>query len=158
TGHALRNAHLRERALARARTAPPLAQAVVNIRAGVLRLTRLECARRAGISRGALRDLELGVHNPTRQTLQQFMTFCQRQRVGPAHLEEWRRLYAGAGDTLPQLVARLELRAGSSRELARRVGISPTTLWEYRRGNFPLPLVLLQRLCRAAGEDCAHAE
>src|SRR5207245_4613359 len=40
-GHALRNAHLRERALARASTLPPLARLVVKIRAETLRMTRL---------------------------------------------------------------------------------------------------------------------
>jgi transcriptional regulator with XRE-family HTH domain len=158
TGHALRNAHLCDRALVRARTAPPLARAAVTVRAGLLRLTRLEFARRSGISRGALRDLELGIHTPTRQTLQQFVAFCQRQGVAAEPLEELRRLYAGPGDTLEQFVARLELRAGSPRELARRVGISTSTLWEYRRGNFPLPLALLKRLCEAVGEDPAPAE
>jgi transcriptional regulator with XRE-family HTH domain len=38
------------------------------------------------------------------------------------------------------------------------VGISPATLWEYRRGNFPLPLSLLRRLCEAVGEDAAPGE
>ncbi len=42
--------------------------------------------------------------------------------------------------------------------LARRVGISPATLWEYRRGNFPLPLTLLRRLCQVTGEDPARGE
>src|SRR5262249_47622414 len=42
TGHALRNAHLCERALARAEGAPPLSRLVVRIRAGVLGVTRLE--------------------------------------------------------------------------------------------------------------------
>jgi transcriptional regulator with XRE-family HTH domain len=158
TGHALRNAHLRERSLARAATAPPLAQAVVRIRAGTLQLTRLELARRSGISRGALRDLELGIHTPTRQTLQQFVSFCQEHGASPQELEELRRLYAGPGDTLSEFVARLELKAGSSRELARRVGISPTTLWQYRRGSFPLPLDLLHRLCEAVGEEAAPAQ
>jgi transcriptional regulator with XRE-family HTH domain len=158
TGHALRNAHLRARSLARAQTAPPLARAVVRIRAGTLAMTRLEFARRSGLSRGVLRDLELGVHTPTRHTLQRLLAFCQTQRVSAAELEELRRLYAGPGETLGQLLGRLELRAGSSRELARRVGISPSTLWEYRRGNFPLPLALLRQLCQAAGEDAAAAE
>jgi transcriptional regulator with XRE-family HTH domain len=158
TGHALRNAHLCERALRRAESAVPLAQAAVRIRAGLLRLTRLEFARRSGISRGALRDLELGIHTPTRHTLQQFVAFCQEQRVSSEALEELRRIYAGPGDTLPQYLARLELRAGSPRELARRVGLSTSTLWEYRRGNFPLPFDLLGRLCEAVGEDPTPAE
>jgi transcriptional regulator with XRE-family HTH domain len=158
TGHALRNAHLRQRSLARAEEAPPLARTIVRIRAETLGMTRLEFARRSGISRGTLRDVELGIHTPTRRVLQQFVTFSQQCRVSAEQLEELRRLYAGPGETLGQFIARLELRAGSSRELARRVGISPATLWEYRRGNFPLPLALLRRLCRAAGEEPAPAE
>jgi transcriptional regulator with XRE-family HTH domain len=158
TGHALRNAHLRERSLLRAQSAPPLARAIVTLRAQTLGMTRLEFARRSGISRGTMRDLELGIHSPTRQTLQDFVTFCRRRGVSQAELESLSRLYAGVGDTLQELIARLELRAGSTRELARRVGISSATLWEYRRGNFPLPLALLRRLCRAVGEDPAHAE
>ncbi len=157
-GHALRNAHLRERALRRAETAPPLARILVTIRAQVLGLTRLELARRSGISRGTLRDLELGIHTPTRRILQKFLAFCQRSSVSAEHLEELRRLYAGAGDTLEQFIARLELLAGSSRELARRVGISPATLWEYRRGNFPLPLALLRQMCEAVGVEAAPME
>jgi transcriptional regulator with XRE-family HTH domain len=158
TGHALRNAHLRERALARAETAPPLARTIVQIRAETLGMTRLELSRRSGISRGTLRDLELGIHTPTRRILQQFVSFCQQCKVNPEQVEEVRRLYAGPGDTLERFIARLELRAGSSRELARRADISPTTLWEYRRGNFPLRLPLLRRLCRAVGQDPAVAE
>jgi transcriptional regulator with XRE-family HTH domain len=157
-GHALRNAHLRQRALLRAESAPPLARLLVTIRAGVLGLTRLELARRSGISRGTLRDLELGIHTPTRRILQLFLAFCQRAGVPAEHLEELRRLYAGAGETLEEFIARLELRAGSSRELARRVGISPATLWEYRRGNFPLPLALLRQLCASVDEDAGPAE
>src|SRR5262245_11141073 len=158
TGHALRNARLRQRSLERSTAAPPLARRVVRLRADVLGLTRLECARLSGISRGALRDLELGVHTPTRQTLQQFLSFCEQRGVAAQELEELRRLYTGEGANLEELLGRLELRAGSSRELARRIGISPTTLWEYRRGNFPLPLGLLRRLCKAVGEDAGHAE
>jgi transcriptional regulator with XRE-family HTH domain len=157
TGHALRNAHLRERALARASTVPPLAGLVVKIRAETLSMTRLEFARRSGISRGTLRDLELGVHTPTRRIMQQFVAFCQQAGVPSQQLEELRRLYAGPGETLHQVIKRLELRAGSPRELARRVGISPATLWEYRRGNFPLPPRLLQRLCQAVDEDATVA-
>jgi transcriptional regulator with XRE-family HTH domain len=158
TGHALRNAHLRERALARAETAPPLARTIVKIRAETLGMTRLELSRRSGISRGTLRDLELGIHTPTRRILQQFVAFCQQSKVNPDQVEEVRRLYAGPGDTLERFIARLELRAGSSRELARRANISPTTLWEYRRGNFPMRLPLLRRLCRAVGQDPAAGE
>src|SRR6516162_7715642 len=98
TGHALRNANLRERSLVRAREAPPLARALVTLRARVLGLTRLEFARRSGISRGTLRDLELGVHVPTRRILQQFVEFCRASGADPADLEEVCRLYAGSGD------------------------------------------------------------
>ena len=157
-GHALRNAHLRERALRRAETAPPLARILVALRAQHLGLTRLELARRSGISRGTLRDLELGIHTPTRRILQQLLAFYQRAGVAEEHLEELRCLYAGPGDTLERFLARLELRAGSSRELARRVGISAATLWEYRRGHFPLPLALLQQMCAAVGEEATVAE
>jgi transcriptional regulator with XRE-family HTH domain len=157
-GHALRNAHLCEHSLHRAEGAPPLARAVVRIRAGTLKITRLEAARRAGISRAAMRDMELGIHTPTRHTLQQFMTFCDRHGVAAEQLEELRRLYAGQADTLERFIARLELQAGSSRELARRVGISPATLWEYRRGNFPLPIGVLRQLCAAVGEEAARGE
>src|SRR5215470_1019185 len=158
TGHALRNAHLRERSLKRAQSAPPLARALVRIRAEVLGLTRLEFVRRAGISRGTLRDLELGVHVPTRRTLQQFVSYCEKTGVNGEHLEEVRRLYAGPGDNLQQVIARLELKAGSPRELARRVAISPATLWEYQRGHFPLPVDLLRRMCAAVGESTQVAE
>jgi transcriptional regulator with XRE-family HTH domain len=157
-GHALRNAHLRERSLTRSQTAPPLARALVQIRAQVLGLTRLEFVRRSGISRGTLRDVELGVHVPTRRILGRFVSFCQQCGVAADLLEELRRLYAGAGATLGEFIARLELRAGSSRDLARQVGISPATLWEYKRGNFPLPLALLRQLCRAVGQDPAPGE
>jgi transcriptional regulator with XRE-family HTH domain len=157
-GHALRNANLRARSLARARQAPPLARALVTLRARRLGMTRLEFARRSGIGRGTLRDLELGVHTPTRRTLKRFVEFCRSRGVGPAELEEVYRLYAGPEGGLGPLIARLELRAGSPAELARRAGLSPATLWEYRRGNFPLPLETLRRLCRAVGEDGAAAE
>src|SRR5262249_25671977 len=130
TGHALRNTHLRQRSLARAECAPPLARAVVTIRAQVLGMTRLEFVRSSGISRGTMRDLELGVHTPTRHTLQEFVTFCRRRGVAQAELDALCQLYAGPGDTLEEWIARLELRAGSARELARRGGISPATLWE----------------------------
>src|SRR5690348_14503323 len=95
TGHALRNAHLRERSLLRAQSAPPLARAIVAIRARSLGMTRLEFVRRSGISRGTMRDLELGIHTPTRQTLQEFVTFCRRRGVDQAELETLARLYAG---------------------------------------------------------------
>ena len=38
------------------------------------------------------------------------------------------------------------------------VGISPTTLWEYHRGNFPLPLALLRQMCKSVGADAVAAE
>ncbi len=158
TGHALRNANLRARSLARAREAPPLARALVTLRARVLGLTRLEFSRRYGIGRSTLRDLELGIHTPGRRTLQQYVDFCRRAGVADEHLDEICRLYVGAGEGLRQLIARLELKAGSPAELARRAGISPGTLWEYRRGNYPLPLPILRRLCRAVQEDPAPAE
>ena len=87
-GHALRNANLRERSLVRALEAPPLARLLVTLRARVLGLTRLEFSRRSGISRGTLRDLELGVHTPTRRILQRFVDFCRRCGVAAGHLEE----------------------------------------------------------------------
>jgi transcriptional regulator with XRE-family HTH domain len=158
TGHALRNANLRRRALARAEQAPPLARTLVRIRAEVLGMTRWEFACRSGISRGTLRDVELGVHTPTRRILQRFVAFCEQSGVAAEHLEELRRLYAGPGETLGQFLARLELRAGSSRELARRVGLSPATLWEYRRGNFPLPMQVLRQLCAAVDQDPSPGE
>src|SRR5579885_463935 len=158
TGRARRNARLREQSLSRAAGAPPLARTLVHLRAAVLGMTRLEFARRSGVSRGTLRDLELGVHAPTRNTLRQLLTFYQRCRVPAELIEEVRRLYAGPGDTLTELIGRLELLAGSPRELARRVGISAATLWEYRRGNFPLPLDLLRKMCAAAGECADRAE
>jgi transcriptional regulator with XRE-family HTH domain len=158
TGHALRNAHLRERSLARAETAPLLARLVVQIRAKALGMTRLEFARRSGLSRGTLRDLELGVHTPTRRVLQRFVTFCRKHKVSEKQLEELCQLYAGPRDTLARFLSRLELLAGSPFELARRVGISHATLWEYRRGHFPLPLALLRRMCQAVSEDPVPAE
>jgi transcriptional regulator with XRE-family HTH domain len=158
SGHALRNANLRRRSLDRAKSAPPLAGTIVRIRADTLGMTRMEFARQSGINRGTLRDLELGIHTPTRRILQRFVKFCEGHAVSDNVLEELRRLYAGMGDTLEQLISRLELKAGSPRELARRVGISPATLWEYRRGNFPLPLSLLRQLCEAVVEDSELAE
>jgi transcriptional regulator with XRE-family HTH domain len=158
TGHALRNANLRQRSLARAREAPRLARLVVHIRAKVLGLTRLECARRSGISRGTLRDLELGIHTPTRRVMQRFLSFCEERGANPEHLEELCQIYAGPCDTLARFLARLELRAGSPFELARRVGISHCAYWEHRRGHFPMPLALLRRLCAAVGVDAVPAD
>jgi transcriptional regulator with XRE-family HTH domain len=157
-GHALRNAHLRQRSLARAATAPPLARALVRLRAEALGMTRLEFARRSGISRGTLRDIELGVHTPTRRSLQRFLAYCRKSAINGEELEALIDLYAGPPESLEQFINRLELQAGSPRELARRVGISPATLWEYRRGNFALPLSLLQKLCHAVAADPSPGE
>src|SRR5438270_6865973 len=152
SGHARRNAGLRRHALVRAEQAPPLARALVKVRAEVLGMTRLEFARRSGISRGTLRDIELGVHTPTRRSLQRFLAFCGKSGVSVKSLEDLVNLYAGPVETLEQFISRLELQAGSPRELARRVHISPATLWEYRRGNFALPLPLLRKMCQAVAE------
>lgn len=157
-GHALRNEHLRRRALQRAATAPPLARLLVGIRAEVLGLTRLEFVRRSGLSRGTVRDIELGVHTPSRRVLQQILTYCESVAVPAELLDELRRLYLGEEQTLGGFLAQLELRAGGARELARRGGISPATLWEYQRGNFPLPWELLEKLCACVGADPAAVE
>jgi transcriptional regulator with XRE-family HTH domain len=153
TGHALRNENLRRRSLARSATAPPLARAVVEIRAQALGMTRLELARRSGIGRGTLRDLEMGVHRPTRQTLRRLIEFCGPYGVPEEKINQLLDLYTGSCQSLEHLISRLELRAGSTRELARRAGISASTLWEYRRGNFPLSWSLLTKLCKAVGQD-----
>lgn len=153
SGHALRNANLRRRSLARSASAPPLARAVVELRASTLGMTRLELARRSGIGRGTLRDLELGVHRPTRHTLQRLIEFCTPLGVSDEKIGKILDLYTGPCESLEHLISRLELRAGSARELARRAGISPSTLWEYRRGNFPLSWSLLVKLCKAVGQD-----
>ncbi|MSR53250.1 MAG: XRE family transcriptional regulator [Gemmataceae bacterium] len=158
TGHALRDFHLREHSLRRAQTAPPLARLLVTIRAKTLCVTRLEFSRRSGISRGTLRDLELGIHSPTRKLLQRLMAYYRRCRLDSTLLDEVRQKYAGPRGTLTELIAWLEVQAGSARELARRVKISPSTLWEYRRGRFPLPLLLLHQLCKAVGEDASDVE
>lgn len=157
-GHALRNANLRKRSLKRSKTAPPLARKAVEIRVNELDMTRIELARQSGISRGALRDLELGIHTPTRNTLERFIEFCEDRQVDESCLDELRDLYAGPADSLEHLIARLELRAGSSPKLARKVGISAATLWEYRRGNFPVPHAMLEQMCAAVGEDFVRAE
>src|SRR5262249_31767885 len=102
--------------------------------------------------------LELGVHTPTRRILQQFVDFCRGCGVTSGPLEEVYNLYAGASDGLGPVIARLELRAGSPAELARRAPISPATLWESGRGTSPLPLAVLRRLCQAVGEDPTPAE
>lgn len=157
-GHALRNANLRKRSLNRSRTAPPLARKAVEVRVNELDMTRIELARQSGISRGALRDLELGIHTPTRNTLERLIEFCEEQGVNMVCIDELRDLYAGPADSLEHLIARLELRAGSSPRLARKVGISAATLWEYRRGNFPVPHAILTKMCAAVGEDFDMAE
>jgi transcriptional regulator with XRE-family HTH domain len=157
-GHALRNARLRARSLARAESAPALSRTLVKIRADVLGMTRLQFARQSGIARGTLRDLELGIHAPTRRTLRRFVDFCQKKQVECELVEQLRLLYAGEVDSLGRFIARLELMAGSPRALARRVGISPATLWEYRRGNFPMPLALLRKMCAAVAADPTSAE
>ncbi len=157
-GHALRNEHLRQRALERAATAPPLARLLVGIRAEVLGLTRLEFVRRSGLSRGTVRDLELGIHSPSRRVLQQILTYCESAQVPGELLDELRRLYLGEVETLGNFLAQLELRAGGARELARRAGISPATLWEYQRGNFPLPWCLLEKLCACVEADTQTVE
>ncbi len=153
TGHALRNANLRLRSLARSQQAPPLAKAAVKIRAKTLRMTRLEFAHQSGMSRGALRDMELGIGIPTCLTMRRFLEFAQKQKVSPQQVEKLCQIYAGAPETVPDLISRFELRAGSLRNLARKAGLSPATLWEYRRGKFPLSLSELQRFCRLVGED-----
>lgn len=157
-GHALRNANLQKRSLQRARSAPPLAQKAVEVRVSSLGMTRIELARRSGISRGALRDLELGIHTPTRNTLERFIEFCERNAVSEDRLEELRDLYAGPADSMEHVIARLELRAGSSPKLARKVGISAATMWEYRRGNFPVPYALLKSMCEAVGSSFPEIE
>lgn len=152
-GHALRNANLRKRSLKRSESAPPLARKAVEIRVSELGMTRIELARQSGISRGALRDLELGVHTPTRNTLERFIEFCERRGVSEEVLDELRDLYAGPADSIENVIARLELRAGSSPRLARKIGVSAATMWEYRRGNFPVPHELLRKMCQALRVD-----
>ena len=158
TGHALRNANLRLRSLVRSQAAPPLAKAAVKIRAKTLGMTRLEFAHQSGMSRGALRDMELGIGTPTCLTMRRFLEFAQKQKVSPQQVEKLCQLYAGAPETVPDLISRFELRAGSLRNLARKAGLSPATLWEYRRGKFPLSLSELRRFCRLVGEDEPRAE
>ena len=91
TGHALRDSHLREHSLRRAQTAPPLARLLVTIRAETLGVTRLEFSRRSGISRGTLRDLELGIHSPTRKLLQRLHPDRRDARISDGHGGEARR-------------------------------------------------------------------
>lgn len=157
-GHALRNHNLRLRSLKRAEGAPPLGQKAVEIRVEDLAMTRIQLARESGCSRGALRDLELGVHTPTRETMERLLEYLEKKKVKAERIEELRSLYAGPCDSLQHLIGRMELKSGSSPQLARKLGISPATLWEYKRGNFPVPYNLLKRMCLATGEDLEQAE
>ncbi len=157
-GHALRNHNLRLRSLARAQSAPPLGQKAVEIRVQDLNITRIQMAKESGCSRGALRDLELGVHTPTRETMERLLQYLQKKKVKPERIEELRSLYCGPCDSLLHLIGRMELKAGSSPELAKKVGISFATLWEYRRGNFPVPFNILKKMCKVSGEDLDEAE
>lgn len=158
TGHALRNANLCKRSLKRSESAPPLARKAVEVRVEDLGMTRIELARKSGISRGALRDLELGIHTPTRNTLERFIEFGEESGVPEKRLDELRDLYAGPPDSMEHMIARLELKAGSSPRLAKKVGISAATLWEYRRGNFPVPHAILQKMCKSLNVDFERAE
>lgn len=158
TGHALRNANLRQRSLKRSKDAPPLARKAVEVRVSDLGMTRIELARQSGISRGALRDLELGIHTPTRNTLERFIEFSEQAGVSEERLDELRDLYAGPADSMENVIARLELKAGSSPKLAKKVGVSAATLWEYRRGNFPVPHSILQKMCDSLKVDFERAE
>ena len=158
TGHALRNANLCQRSLKRSKNAPPLARKAVEVRVRELGLTRIELARQSGISRGALRDLELGIHTPTRNTLERFIEFSDESGVSEERLDELRDLYAGPPDSMENVIARLELKAGSSPRLAKKVGISAATLWEYRRGNFPVPHKILRKMCRTLKVDFEPVE
>lgn len=158
TGHALRNANLCQRSLKRSKNAPPLARKAVEVRVKDLGMTRIELARQSGISRGALRDLELGIHTPTRNTLERFIEFSDEAGVSEERLDELRDLYAGPPDSMENVIARLELKAGSSPKLAEKVGISAATLWEYRRGNFPVPYRILRKMCRTLKVDFDQVE
>jgi transcriptional regulator with XRE-family HTH domain len=158
TGHALRNANLRQRSLKRSKSAPPLARKAVEVRVSDLGMTRIELARQSGISRGALRDLELGIHTPTRNTLERFIEFSDRAGVSEERLDELRDLYAGPADSMENVIARLELKAGSSPRLARKVGVSAATLWEYRRGNFPVPHAILRKMCETLTVELERVE
>jgi len=158
TGHALRNANLCQRSLKRSKDAPPLARKAVEVRVTDLSMTRIELARQSGISRGALRDLELGIHTPTRNTLERFIEFSEESGVPEERLEELRDLYAGPADSMENVIARLELKAGSSPRLAKKVGISAATLWEYRRGNFPVPHAILRKMCEALSVEFERLE
>ncbi|MFT5092236.1 MAG: transcriptional regulator with XRE-family HTH domain [Porticoccaceae bacterium] len=158
TGHALRNANLRQRSLKRSKSAPPLARKAVEVRVSDLGMTRIELARQSGISRGALRDLELGIHTPTRNTLERFIEFSDEAGVSEERLDELRDLYAGPADSMENVIARLELKAGSSPRLAKRVGVSAATLWEYRRGNFPVPHEILRKMCETLKVEFERVE
>src|SRR5262249_38892594 len=94
--HAPRHANPRPRPLAPragARGPPRPPRPPPPRRAGGGGGPRRGSARRSGIGRGTLRDLELGVHTPTRRTLKRFVEFCRARGVGPAELEEVYRLY-----------------------------------------------------------------
>ncbi|NQV25211.1 MAG: helix-turn-helix transcriptional regulator [Rhodopirellula sp.] len=158
TGHALRNANLCQRSLKRSKDAPPLARKAVEVRVSDLQMTRIELARQSGISRGALRDLELGIHTPTRNTLERFIEFSDEAGVPEERLDELRDLYAGPADSMENVIARLELKAGSSPRLAKKVGVSAATLWEYRRGNFPVPHEILRKMCKTLKVDFETVE
>lgn len=158
TGHALRNANLCQRSLKRSKDAPPLARKAVEVRVTDLGMTRIELARQSGISRGALRDLELGIHTPTRNTLERFIEFSDESGVSEERLDELRDLYAGPADSMGNVIARLELKAGSSPRLAKKVGISAATLWEYRRGNFPVPHTILTKMCETLKVEFERVE
>ncbi|MGZ0169292.1 MAG: helix-turn-helix domain-containing protein [Planctomycetales bacterium] len=158
TGHALRNANLRQRSLKRSKSAPPLGRKAVEVRVSDLGMTRIELARQSGISRGALRDLELGIHTPTRNTLERFIEFSDAAGVSEERLDELRDLYAGPADSMENVIARLELKAGSSPRLARKVGVSAATLWEYRRGNFPVPHEILRKMCETLQVELERVE
>ncbi len=157
-GHALRNHNLRLRSLKRAESAPPLGQKAVEIRVKDLNITRIQMVKESGCSRGALRDLELGVHTPTRETMERLLEYLHKKKIKPERIEELRSLYCGPCDSLQHLIGRMELKAGSSPVLARKVGVSPATLWEYRRGNFPVPFNILKKMCRVSGEKIEEAE
>jgi transcriptional regulator with XRE-family HTH domain len=157
-GHALRNANLCERALRRAQDANPLAHALVRIRAETLRMTRLALSRQSGVPRGTLRDLELGVHRPTRRIFLRVLSFFRERGVPACQLDHLENLYLGEHDPWSQLLRRLELQAGSARDLAIRVGLSPSAWWQCTQGNIPIPFSLLERLCAAVGEPLAEAE
>ena len=137
TGHALRNANLRLRSLVRSQQAPPLAKAAVNLRVKTLRMTRLEFARLSGISRGALRDLELGIGTPTCLTMRRYLEFAKQQAVPPQQVEKICQIYAGAPETVPDLISRFELRAGSLRIWRPLPRVCPESRYTHRPAESP---------------------